>query len=100
MATGDSVGSISCPANSGSGGKDVLKFICCTSVPQPETHEVWNYKEYGVTCELHPTARVGVGAGFVGNFLLITLRQLGVGNLCLEGIIIMEASNGSTLLTS
>ena len=35
---------------------------------EPQIHKVWNFGEDIVTCEAHPTARVDVGAGFVGGF--------------------------------
>ena len=55
-------------SNSGSGGEDIPVFICCVNVQQPKIHEVWTYGEDVVTPEVHPTAGVDVGAGFVGKF--------------------------------
>ena len=55
-----------CRSNSGSGGKDGPKFICCVEGRQPQIREVWNFGEDGVTCAVHLTARVDVGAGFFG----------------------------------
>ena len=37
-------------------------------VREPQVREVWTFGEDGVTPEVHPTARVDVGAGFVGGF--------------------------------
>ena len=31
-------------------------------------HEVWDFSSDGIMCEVHPTARVDVGAGVVGEF--------------------------------
>ena len=33
-----------------------------------QIHEVWNFGEDGVTREVHPTAQVDIGYGFVGEF--------------------------------
>ena len=68
MATGDPVGSMRCRYNSGSGGEDRTNSIRCFYRRHPKIHEVWTYGEDGVTREVHPTARVDVGAGFVGEF--------------------------------
>ena len=37
-------------------------------VRDPQIHEVWNFGDDGVTREVHPTARVDVGTGFVREF--------------------------------
>ena len=68
MAAGDPVGSMRCRANSGNEGEGGPDLIRCVDGRQPEIHEVWTFREDGVTREVHPTARVDVGAGFVGNF--------------------------------
>ena len=68
MATGDPVGSMRHRTNSGSGGEEGTKFIRCFNKRQTQILEVWTYREHGVTPEVHPTARVDVGAGFVGKF--------------------------------
>ena len=65
MATWEPVVSVRHRSNSGSGGEDGQEFICCVNGRQPEIHEVWIFGEDGVTHEVHPTARVDVGAGFV-----------------------------------
>ena len=62
MATREPVGPI------GSGDKDGSNFICCVNRGHPQSHTVWIFGEDGVTREVHPTARVDVGAGFVGEF--------------------------------
>ena len=70
MDTGDPVVSMSLPANYGSGGKGVPKFICSVDVPHHKIHEFWTYREDGVTCKVHPTARVDFSARFVGKFAM------------------------------
>ena len=37
-------------------------------VTRPQIYEVWTFGEDGVTREVHPTSRIDVGAGFVGEF--------------------------------
>ena len=55
-------------ANSGSGDKDGIGFIRCVDGQQPQIDEVWTFGEDSVTSEVHLTARVDVGSGFVGEF--------------------------------
>ena len=68
MATWNPVVSMRCLATSGSGGEDVPEFFCCVDGQHPKIFEVWTFGEDGVTREVHPIARVDVGAGFVGKF--------------------------------
>ena len=101
MARWEPVGAIRRHFASGSWDEDRTKFICCVDGRQPEIHEVYTFREDVVTREDHPTARVDVGTVFFVNFLPpITLLQLGVGSLFLEGFLLMEAPSGSAFLTS
>ena len=68
MARRETFGSISRTSNYGSGGEDGPKFIRCVGGREPQIHEVWNFGEDDVMREVHLTARVDVGAGFVGLF--------------------------------
>ena len=49
--------------------EDELDFIQCVDGRETHIHKVWNFGEDGVTCEVHPTSGVGVGTGFVGEFV-------------------------------
>ena len=69
MASQETVGSIDHPYNSHSGGAEGPKFIRCVDGREPQIHEVSTFSENDVTRELHPTARVDVGAKFVGEFV-------------------------------
>ena len=64
----ETVGSIDRPSNSVSMDAERPNFILYVDVREPQIHEVWTFGEDGVTCEFHPTARVNVGAGVVGEF--------------------------------
>ena len=55
-------------SDSGSGDEDVPEIIRCVDGRELQVHKVWTFGEDGVTPEHHPTAQVGVGAGFVGEF--------------------------------
>ena len=68
MATRDPFGSMHCQDNSDSGGKDGPEFIRCVDGRQPQIYEVWTFSEDCVTREVHPTARIDVGDGLVGEF--------------------------------
>ena len=68
MATRDPVGSMRWKSNFGSGGEYRPKFIYCVDRKQPQIHEIWTFREYGVTHEVFLTAQVYVGAGFVSEF--------------------------------
>ena len=69
MSGQDPVGAIRRRSDSGSGDKDGLEFIRCVDGRDPQIHEVWSFGEDGVTREVHLTARVDFGAGFVGKFV-------------------------------
>ena len=56
------VGAIRQPFNSGSGAYDGLQFICCVVGRHPEIHDVWTFGGDGITCKVHPFARLDVGA--------------------------------------
>ena len=62
MPRREPVGSIRQPFNSGSGADDGLEFIYCVGGQQPEIHEVWTFGDDVITPEVHPFARVDVGA--------------------------------------
>ena len=66
MARQEKVGSIRWCSDSGSGDEDGPESIQCVDVREPHIQEVWSFGEDGVTREVHPTARVDVGSGFVG----------------------------------
>ena len=73
----DTVGATRCPSNSGCGDADISKFICCVDGREPEVNEVWILGEDGVTPEVHHTARVDVGTGFVCKFSTNYLTENG-----------------------
>ena len=66
MARQESVGSIRLPSDYGSGDEDGPEFIRCVDGQESQIHEVWTFGEDGVTHEVHPTAQVDIGTGFVG----------------------------------
>ena len=68
MARRDPVGSIYRIFDSGGGDEDGPEFIRCVDIHQFHIHEVWTFGEDGLTREVHPTARVDSGTGFVGEF--------------------------------
>ena len=68
MARRELVGDIHQPSNYGRGDEDIPECICCVDGQQPEIHEVWTFGEGGVAPEVHPTARIDIGA-FVGEFV-------------------------------
>ena len=65
MAGWEPVEAIRQTSDSVSGDEDRPEFIRCVDERQPEIHEVWTFKEDGVTPKVHPTARIDVSA-FVG----------------------------------
>ena len=69
MAGWEVVESICRHSDSGIGDEDGPKFIQCVDGRKPQIHEVWTFSEDGVTCEIHPTEWVDVGAGFVSEFV-------------------------------
>ena len=62
------VGAICWPSNSDSGDEDGPEFIRCVDRREAQIHKGWTFGEDGVTREVCLTARVDVGAGFVGEF--------------------------------
>ena len=80
MAGREPVGYIRRHSGSDSGDEDGPKLILCVDVRDPHIKEVWTFGEDGVTREVHPTAQVDVGAGFVGefvtNYLTPSLRRI------------------------
>ena len=68
MAVQEQVLAIRWNSDSGSRDEDGPEFIRCMDIQEPQIHEVWNFGEDSVTPEVHPTAQVDVGAGFVGEF--------------------------------
>ena len=53
------------PPDSVSGDEDGPELKTFVDGQQPKIHEVWNFREDGVTPEVHPTMRVDIGT-FVG----------------------------------
>ena len=66
MPRRDPLGVIFRPSESGSWDKDGPQFICCVDGHQPKIHEVWTFREDGVTPKVHPTVRVDVVV-FIGD---------------------------------
>ena len=54
------VGVIRQPSRSGSGGEDGPEFIRCVAGREPQIHKLWSFSEVGITCEVHPFARIDV----------------------------------------
>ena len=77
MARREPVGYIRQPSNSGSGDAEVPEFIQCLDVREPQVHEVWDFGDNGVARQVHPKARVDVGAGVVGELLSDYLTESG-----------------------
>ena len=77
MTRREPVGSILRTSASGSWGADGSKFVCCVDGRDPQMHEVWCFGSNGITREVHPTVRVEVGAGIVGNFSINYLTENG-----------------------
>ena len=44
---------------------------------EPQVHKIWTFSENGVTPEVHLTARVNIGSGFVGEFATNNLTEDG-----------------------
>ena len=64
----DQVGAIRLPSDSGIEDEDGPKFIGYVDGGETHIHEVWTFGQDGVTREVHPTARVDIGAGFYSEF--------------------------------
>ena len=62
------VGATRRPSDYGSGDEYLPKFIRCVDRRDSQIHEVWAFGSDGITREVHLTAQVVVGAGFIGEF--------------------------------
>ena len=69
--------SIRLPSDSGRGGTKNVEFIRCVDVREPQKHKIWSLGSNGITCEVHPTAQVDVGAGTMGQLLTDYLAENG-----------------------
>ena len=49
------------PFHYGGGIKGQIEFVCCVDGRDPQIHKLWSFNEDGITCEVHPFARVKVG---------------------------------------
>ena len=67
MPRPDPVEAICQPSDSVSGDDDRLEFIWCVGGRQPKINEICTFSDDGITPEVHPTARVDIGA-FFGDF--------------------------------
>ena len=67
MPRPDPVEAICQPSDSVSGDDDRLEFIRCVGGRQPKINEICTFSDDGITPEVHPTARVDIGA-FFGDF--------------------------------
>ena len=56
------------PSNSSSGVNKGPEFIRWVDIQEPQMHKIWCLGSYGITHEFHPTARVDIGTGTVGQF--------------------------------
>ena len=68
MSGRDPVGAIRRHSNSINGDEYGPKFTRCVDRRDSQVHKVWTFGEDCITTEVHPTARVDVGAGFIGEF--------------------------------
>ena len=68
MSRHEPVGSIGWPYYSSSGDAEGPEFIRCVDRQEPQIHEVFDFGEDGITCEVHPTAQVDVSNRVVGEF--------------------------------
>ena len=78
------------PSNSGSGVTEGVEFIWCVYGREPKIHEIWCLGSDSVTREVHPTAKIDVGAGTVGKFTTNYLAENGcripiIGQLSIKG---------------
>ena len=62
------MGSILWPSNPGSRVTEDNEFIRCVDGQEPQINELWCLSLYNINQEVHPTARVEVVAGTVGEF--------------------------------
>ena len=63
------MGNIYRPFYSGSGGNDATSFIQCINGREPRIHELWCLGFDGISWKVHPTARVDVTDGTMGEFV-------------------------------
>ena len=90
MVRREPVGSIGWPSNSGSGNTEGPEFIQCVDGREPQIHEVCDFGDDGIMCEVHPTLQVDFGAVVVGEFASNYLTESGrripiFGRICING---------------
>ena len=68
MTGREPVGSIGRTSDSGSGEEDIPDFIRCVDGRDPQIHEVWDFGDDDVTCEVHLSVQVDVSTGVVEGF--------------------------------
>ena len=90
------MGSIWPPSYSGSGGTKDVDYIRCINGRDPQIHKMWCLGSDSITQKIHPTARVEVGSGTVGQFMTNYLDENGriIPTICQISI------NGSVKLLS
>ena len=71
------IGSIRLHSNSGIRGTLDTKLIRCVDVRETQIHKLWCLGMDNVTCKIHLTAQVEVGAGTVGDFTTNYLGENG-----------------------
>ena len=84
------MGSIHVPADSASRGTEGVEFIQFVDGQEPQIHEILCLGTNGVTCEVHPTAQIDVGAKTIGQFTTQYLPENGcripvIGQICING---------------
>ena len=57
-----------CNSDSGCGGADRSKFVCCVDRRNPKFHEVWIWGDDEITPKVHPTARIDVDPWITHDF--------------------------------
>ena len=62
------MGLIRWPSYFASGGTKGVEFIQCVDGQEPQIHKMWCLSSDSITPEVHPTARISVGAETVGQF--------------------------------
>ena len=68
MSGRDPVGFVDAASNFSDKDAEGPEFIRCMDGREPQVHDVWTFRDYGVTLEVHPTTQVDVSSGFVGEF--------------------------------
>ena len=61
----------------GRGGTDATSFMQYVDGREPQIHELWYLGLDGISCKVHPTARVEVTTGTVGEFVTNYLAENG-----------------------